>query len=231
MGRPVALGIHTIIVPSPEAPGSVRPMAMSGEGSQLPAGAGSGNQRSGTLPERAARAPRPGEVIPSHYRWCFGCGGDHPTGLHMTLFAGQGLDTYGTFLVTDHHQGAPGLAHGGLLTTAMDEVLGSLNWLLAKPAVTAHLECDFRRPVPVGSTLEMRAQVDGVEGRRVLMSAVASLDQRPAVIAKAVFVQVPLEHFLHHGNADQVQQAIRERGTRGEVRGPGVPDNDVQVNP
>ena len=114
------------------------------------------------LPERADHAPAEGERIPSHYRWCFGCGDDHPTGLHMELYAGAGLDTYGTFIVTGDHQGAPGLAHGGLLTTAMDEVLGSLNWLLAKPAVTAHLECDFRRPVPVGSILQMRAQVDGV---------------------------------------------------------------------
>ena len=68
------------------------------------------------LPERAANAPAEGEPIPSHYRWCFGCGGDHPTGLHMRLYAGVGLQTYGTFNVTDNHQGAPGLAHGGLLT-------------------------------------------------------------------------------------------------------------------
>jgi len=183
------------------------------------------------LPERAANAPAEGEPIPSHYRWCFGCGGDHPTGLHMRLYAGVGLQTYGTFNVTDNHQGAPGLAHGGLLTTAMDEVLGSLNWLLATPAVTAHLECDFRRPVPVGSVLEMKAQVDGVRGRRVLMSSTALLNGRPAVTASAVFVQVPLEHFLDHGNAEQVQQAIRERGQRNQVTGPGVPPVDVQVNP
>jgi len=183
------------------------------------------------MPPRAPHAPAPGEVIPSHYRWCYGCGEDHPSGLHMQLFAGEGMDTYGTFVVTDLHQGAPGLAHGGLLTTAMDEVLGSLNWLLAKPAVTAHLECDFRRPAPVGSRLEMRAMVDGVKGRRVFMSAVASLDAKPAVTARAVFVQVPLEHFLDNGNAEQVEQAARERGQRGGVRGPGVTQTDVQVNP
>jgi acyl-coenzyme A thioesterase PaaI-like protein len=86
----------------------------------------------------------------------------------MRLFAGTGLDTYGTFDVTDLHQGAPGLAHGGLLTTAMDEVLGSLNWLLSTPAVTAHLECDFRRPVPVGSCLQMRASLRASSPRALL---------------------------------------------------------------
>jgi len=73
--------------------------------------------------------------------------------------------------------------------------------------------------------------VDGVKGRRVFMSAVASLDAKPAVTARAVFVQVPLEHFLDNGNAEQVEQAARERGQRGGVRGPGVTQTDVQVNP
>jgi len=190
-----------------------------------------GNPGQTTMPARAENGPRPGDAIPSHYRWCFGCGPDHPTGLHMQLFAGNDLSTYGTFVVTDNHQGAPGLAHGGLLTTAMDEVLGSLNWLLASPAVTAHLECDFRRPVPVGSLLQMTAKVDGVQGRRVNMTAQALLDGKQAVTARAVFVQVPLEHFLNYGNAEQVQEAIRERGQRSGVRGPGVADVDVQVNP
>ena len=103
------------------------------------------------LPMRAPHAPPPGATIPSHYRWCFGCGTEHPTGLHMRITAGEGLTVVGDFLVTEHHQGAPGLAHGGLLTAAVDEILGSLNWLLAGPAVTGRLECDFRRPVPVGT--------------------------------------------------------------------------------
>lgn len=181
--------------------------------------------------ERAPSAPAPGEELPSHYRWCFGCGSDHPTGLHMRLYAGDGLSTHGTFWVTAHHQGAPGLAHGGVLTTAMDEVLGSLNWLLAKPAVTAHLECDFRRPVPVDSRLQMSAQVDRVDGRRVFMLAEARLEDRVAVSARATFVQVPLEHFLTHGNAEQVQQAIVERDSRASALGPQIPDGAIQVNP
>ncbi len=179
------------------------------------------------MPPRAESSPAPGSTIPSHFRWCYGCGIDHPSGLHMQLSAGDGLTTSGSFLVTDMHQGAPGLAHGGLLTTAMDEVLGSLNWLLGKPAVTAHLECDFRRPVPVGTELAMRARVDGALGRRVYMSAEALIDERVAVTARAVFVQVPIEHFVSHGSPEHVQQAIvdRDRG------GPAFGRTDIQVNP
>lgn len=193
--------------------------AMSGSHVYPPEGA--------VLPKRADTAPDPGSIIPSHFRWCYGCGIDHPSGLHMQLNAGAGLTTEGSFLVTDMHQGAPGLAHGGLLTTAMDEVLGSLNWLLGKPAVTAHLECDFRRPVPVGTQLAMRARVDGALGRRVYMSGEALIGERVAVSARAVFVQVPIEHFLAHGSREQVEQAIvdRDRG------GPAFGQTDIQVNP
>ena len=54
-----------------------------------------------TLPDRPAHAPAPGEAIPSHYRWCFGCGVDHPTGLHMRITAGDGLRVTGAFTVTE----------------------------------------------------------------------------------------------------------------------------------
>ncbi|MEY3098759.1 MAG: hypothetical protein RIS32_550, partial [Actinomycetota bacterium] len=56
------------------------------------------------------------------------------------------------FTVTDLHQGAPGLAHGGLLSCAFDEALGKLMWLVREPAVTGKLETSFLAPVPVGST-------------------------------------------------------------------------------
>ena len=61
-----------------------------------------------------------------------------------------------TLEVGDYHQGAPGLAHGGVIATAMDEAMGVLNRLLAVPVVTVHLEIDYRRPVPVGTTLHIR---------------------------------------------------------------------------
>lgn len=183
-----------------------------------------------SLPERAEH-PAPGEVIPSHYRWCFGCGADHPTGLSLQVTAGDGLSVTGIFLVTDHHQGAPGLAHGGLLTTAMDEVLGSLNWPLAVPAVTGRLSCEFRRPVPVGSTLFITAEVAGQQGRRVFGSATARLNSptgQVAVSAESVFVQVPIDHFLTNGAQAQVEQALHDRVNGGPSWRPGA---RVEINP
>ncbi len=166
------------------------------------------------VPLRSENAPEPGSAIPTHYKSCFGCGIDHETGLHMVVTAGHDLTANGVFTVTKHHQGAPGLAHGGLLSAAIDEVLGSLNWLLGVPAVTGRLECDFRKPVPVGTTLFVSVQIDAVHGRKVYTSAQArmnAIDGPTAVSAKAIFIQVDIQHFLDNGNRAEVKAAFQDR--------------------
>ena len=129
-----------------------------------------------TLPERHPLAPAVGTQIPSHFGHCFGCGQLHPTGLHLVARAGTALDLTAEFTVSENHQGAPGLAHGGLLSLAFDEALGKLMWLLRAPAVTARLETDFLRPVPMGSTLHISARITGQVSRKVYCEAEGRLN-------------------------------------------------------
>lgn len=167
-----------------------------------------------TVPDRHAMAPVPGDEVTSHYRWCVGCGVDHPAGLHMRIIAGDGMTMSSTLDVGDYHQGAPGLAHGGVIATAMDEAMGVLNRLLMTPAVTVHLEVDYIRPVPVGTTLHIRTEIAGQVGRKLYTAGVARLDSASgpvAVEAAALFLQVPLEHFVDHGSPEHIAAAIRER--------------------
>jgi acyl-coenzyme A thioesterase PaaI-like protein len=169
------------------------------------------------MPERHPDAPRPGEAISRHYRLCFGCGEDHPSGLHMRVTAGEGLEITAQFTVTEHHQGAPGLAHGGVLTVAVDEALGSLNWLIREPAVTGRLETDFRRPVPVGQTLFINGRITGKAGRKVYVQGegrLGSPDGPLAVTAAALFITVGLEHFRAHGRPEDVAAAVADDTSR-----------------
>jgi acyl-coenzyme A thioesterase PaaI-like protein len=129
----------------------------------------------------------------------------------MTVVAGAGLDVTSEFTVGPDHQGGPGLAHGGLLTTAMDETLGSLNWLLHSAAVTGRLETDFVRPVPVDSVLHIRARVTGVHGRKIYSAAegrIGGPDGPVAIRAQALFIQVKLEHFTQHGRPEDIKKAL-----------------------
>lgn len=162
-------------------------------------------------------APAPGTVLPPHYQECFGCGPNVPGGLRITTTVGEGLTVRAQFKVLVDHQGAPGLAHGGLLSAAFDEALGSLAGLLRIPAVTGRLETDFRQPVPVGTTLYITASVLGVAGRKIYEAAEGRLnapDGPVAVRARALFVTVGMEHFLRHGQPDKTRAmfgALAER--------------------
>lgn len=166
------------------------------------------------LPERHPQAPVAGTVMPAHYAQCFGCGDAAPNGLRLHSTVGEGLTVHARFTVGDGHQGAPGLAHGGVLTAAFDETLGGLNALTYTPAVTARLETEFLRPVPVGSTLHITASIDGMAGRKIYNSAVGRLDadDGPAAVrARALFVVVELDHFTKYGRAEDLATVDPDR--------------------
>ncbi|MGW6458920.1 PaaI family thioesterase [Streptomyces sp. NPDC055078] len=160
-------------------------------------------------PVRHPDAPAPGELLGSHYDNCFGCGEGQPHGLHLQARAGDGVSV----TVQSAHQGAPGLAHGGVLVAALDETLGSLNWLLRVIAVTGRLESDFVRPVPVGTVLFLRAEVTAVAGRKIFSSAVGRIggpDGPVAVRANALFIEVKVDHFVDNGRPEEIQAALSD---------------------
>jgi acyl-coenzyme A thioesterase PaaI-like protein len=160
------------------------------------------------IPQRHPQSPQTGTQIPSHFKHCFGCGELHPTGLHLVAHVGQGADITAEFVVTENHQGAPGLAHGGLLALAFDEALGKLMWLLRAPAVTARLETDFLKPVPIGTRLYITARISGQVNRKVYSEAEGRLDGPDgeiAVRAASLFVIVPMKHFLENAPAEYLE--------------------------
>jgi acyl-coenzyme A thioesterase PaaI-like protein len=172
-------------------------------------------------PARHPDAPAPGSKLGPHYAYCFGCGDEMEHGLHLQTETGAGQTVLAQFTVTEAHQGAPGLAHGGLLACAFDEALGStVGQLLRRPAVTGKLETDFLKPVPVGSTLHIVGTLDGVAGRKVYASAAGRLnapDGPLALRARALFVIVEFSHFVEHGRAEDLRavaespELLRER--------------------
>ncbi|MGW2490353.1 PaaI family thioesterase [Streptomyces sp. NPDC001606] len=164
-------------------------------------------------PVRHPDAPAPGELLGAHYEHCFGCGPGQSHGLHLEARAGEGVSLTAEFTVQPAHQGAPGLAHGGVLATALDETLGSLNWLLRTIAVTGRLETDFVRPVPVGTTLHLEAEVTAVAGRKIYSTATGRIggpDGPVAVRADALFIEVKVDHFIDHGRTEEIQAAMND---------------------
>ncbi|MEU8203344.1 PaaI family thioesterase [Streptosporangium sp. NPDC049046] len=166
-----------------------------------------------TRPAPHPGAPAPGTPLGSHYSRCFGCGADHPNGLRLTALTPDGITVVAEFTVEETHQGAPGLAHGGVLAAAMDEVIGMSVWLFQRPYVTARLETDYLAPVPVGTALHLRAWCNGMSGRKAYLEAegrIGSPDGPVAVRAAALFVEVGMEHFAKHGDIQKIADEHHE---------------------
>jgi acyl-coenzyme A thioesterase PaaI-like protein len=102
------------------------------------------------------------------YAECFVCGESNPAGLHAHFSLGDTPDEMcGRFTPDGRYQGYPGRVHGGVVASVLDETLGRAVALHGAWAFTARLEVRYRRPVPVGAALEVRARQVRDRGRFV----------------------------------------------------------------
>lgn len=95
-----------------------------------------------------------------------------------------------------HHQGGPGIAHGGIVGAALDEACGLLATWHRFPAVTARIAIRYRKPAPINRALQVTARVDADRGRRIEISAELRDGDELLAEADGAFLHVPLEHFL-----------------------------------
>lgn len=101
----------------------------------------------------------------------------------------------GTVTLDRRHEGAPGYAHGGAVSTILDDALGMLLFVLRRPAVTARLEVDFRRPAYLERPFEVEAWVDDIDGRKLWMLAELRDGGEVVAAARSLFLEVAPEHF------------------------------------
>jgi acyl-coenzyme A thioesterase PaaI-like protein len=90
---------------------------------------------------------------------CFACSPDHPTGLHMRFHV-EGDEVVTRFTPGREHEGAPGVMHGGLVTTVADEVgCWALIALRGKFGFTGTMTSRFPQAVRAGRELVGRARI------------------------------------------------------------------------
>jgi acyl-CoA hydrolase len=111
---------------------------------------------------------------------------------------------------------------------AFDEALGKLMWLIRSPAVTGRLETDFIKPIPIGTTLHISAAITGQVSRKVYTEAVGRIngpDGDIAVRAAALFIIVPMSHFIANAPADYLEYIKKSPELLAFV------DPDFEINP
>ena len=124
---------------------------------------------------------------------CFACGELNEHGLHLQLHVGHARCTT-EFTLDERFQGWDGIAHGGIVSTILDEVgawalLDQDSW-----GLTARLTIDFRRPVPIGRPLQAEGEI--VERRRRVTRTRARLVDAGSgeVLARAEATYVDAPH-------------------------------------
>jgi thioesterase superfamily protein len=116
----------------------------------------------------ADRPTAASDVLPAGARHCFACGDDNPIGMHLDDIRRQGDQVVATLHPRPEFQSYPGVLHGGLSATALDEVMGYAAILLAGIwAATATMDLRYRAQVPYDAPLPLVAGLTDTRGRRV----------------------------------------------------------------
>jgi len=100
-------------------------------------------------------------------RLCFVCGLENPVGLHLSFYeTGPGEVTV-DFTPSDHYQGYPGVLHGGIVASILDEAAGRAHMGIFPPRFmfTAKLEVKYRKNIPIGKPLKIIGKAGKDRGR------------------------------------------------------------------
>lgn len=154
-------------------------------------------------------------ALPPHHEQCLGCGPENPAGLHLAVYR-DGDEVFTDVAFDARHRGAPGLAHGGAISAACDDLFGFVLYVIEQIAVTRTLSVDYLAPVPLGQSHRITARLHHRDGRRLHLEATGvGEDGVTRFTAQALFIVVDLNHFTHHGTEREIHAMFTQnpRGT------------------
>lgn len=141
-----------------------------------------------------------GQKLPPHSPDCVGCGPRNPAGLNLQVERTRtGVQAVHRF--SDAQVGAPGIAHGGSVALAFDDLFGFALYTVGSLAVTRSLTIEYLAPFRLHRLYTFSAEVVERQGRRLILHAEAWDDScQKAGSAVATFVVVEPGHFSGDAN-------------------------------
>jgi acyl-coenzyme A thioesterase PaaI-like protein len=143
------------------------------------------------------------EYYPDHMAHCYGCGRLNEHG-HQIKSLWEGDESVCYFDPKPYHTAVPGYVYGGLLASLIDchgtgtaaaaayrEAGRPMDTQPALRYLTASLHVDYVKPTPLGVTLEVRAAVKEIKGRKVVIAESILANGIVTVTGEVVAVQVP----------------------------------------
>ena len=143
------------------------------------------------------------DYYPDHLAHCYGCGRLNEHGLRIKSYW-DGEETVCTFTPRPYHIAIPGYVYGGLIASLVDcHCTGTASAAAYRAEgremdteppfrfVTAALHVNYVQPTPLGASLEIRARVTELKGRKVVMEATLSAAGQICARGEVVAVQMP----------------------------------------
>ena len=127
-------------------------------------------------------------------RHCFVCGLENPVGLHLKFYETGLAEIEAHFDPPEHFQGYPGVLHGGITASALDEVVSraAMAGDHYRFLVTAKLEIRYKKPIPLDQTLTLKGKLLRRKGKLAFAEGQVLLaDGTVAAEATAVLSDVP----------------------------------------
>jgi acyl-coenzyme A thioesterase PaaI-like protein len=146
-------------------------------------------------------------IIQPNSKMCFICGLENPVGLRLRIYQTEPGVIETTYTAPEHFQGYPGVLHGGIVATILDEISGRAH--MGDPSAprfmfTGKLEVKYRKNVPTGKPLKIIGKAGKTKGKMAEGWA-GIYDEEGTLLAEAntLLINVPQE-TLDSANLEQL---------------------------
>lgn len=131
---------------------------------------------------------------------CFVCGLENPFGLQMSFYIDDQKQVVSEVTIPDQFQGYPGVVHGGIVATLLDETLARAV-MVTDPdrfMFTGRLTTRYRKPTPLGVPVRLVGKVIRDRGKVAeCASFLYGPDGELCAEAEGLLLQVPEEVIDH----------------------------------
>ena len=128
--------------------------------------------------------------------YCFICGRNNPRGLYMHFYDNGADEVFSDYTVSEVYQSYPGIVHGGIVASMLDEVVGRVAMIKDHHhfMMSVKLEVKYRRPVPTETPLRVTGRIIKLRGRLGLAQGQITLpDGTIAAEAALTLADLPAE--------------------------------------
>ncbi len=145
------------------------------------------------------------DFYPDYLNHCYGCGQLNEHGLRIRSFW-DGEESVCHFVPKPYHTAMVGYVYGGLIASLIDchstgtaaaATYRAEGREMGSPPdlrfVTASLHVDYVSPTPIDTTLEVRAKVEEIKGRKVVVNAKLLANGKLCAKGKVIAIQLPEE--------------------------------------